>query len=65
MLCPQIRTELEQHLSWNLREYTEFIDNEALLILAQMEKPTLIFDHLYLVEFHFSYSPSCLFNFTV
>uniref|UniRef100_A0A8C9WZ60 Protein phosphatase Slingshot homolog 1 n=1 Tax=Sander lucioperca TaxID=283035 RepID=A0A8C9WZ60_SANLU len=44
----QIRTELEQHMNCNLKEYKEFIDNEMLLILGQMDKPTLIFDHVYL-----------------
>uniref|UniRef100_A0A673HZC5 Protein phosphatase Slingshot homolog 1 n=1 Tax=Sinocyclocheilus rhinocerous TaxID=307959 RepID=A0A673HZC5_9TELE len=44
----EIRNELEQHMSCNLREYKEFIDNEMLLILGQMDKATLIFDHLYL-----------------
>uniref|UniRef100_A0A8C1GZT3 Protein phosphatase Slingshot homolog 1 n=1 Tax=Cyprinus carpio TaxID=7962 RepID=A0A8C1GZT3_CYPCA len=44
----EIRIELEQHMSCNLREYKEFIDNEMLLILGQMDKATLIFDHLYL-----------------
>ncbi|KAL7838323.1 hypothetical protein AOLI_G00267270 [Acnodon oligacanthus] len=44
----EIRIELEQHMSLNLREYKEFIDNEMLLILAQMDKATLVFDHLYL-----------------
>ncbi|KAJ3603933.1 hypothetical protein NHX12_028674, partial [Muraenolepis orangiensis] len=43
-----IRTELEQHMSCSLNEYKEFIDNEMLLILGQMDKATLIFDHLYL-----------------
>ncbi|KAL0979336.1 hypothetical protein UPYG_G00183790 [Umbra pygmaea] len=44
----QIRTELEQHMSCTLMQYKEFIDNEMLLILGQMDKATLIFDHLYL-----------------
>ncbi|KAK5900918.1 hypothetical protein CgunFtcFv8_025838 [Champsocephalus gunnari] len=44
----EIRNELEQHMSCNLKEYKEFIDNEMLLILGQMDKPTLIFDHVYL-----------------
>uniref|UniRef100_A0A674EV13 Protein phosphatase Slingshot homolog 1 n=1 Tax=Salmo trutta TaxID=8032 RepID=A0A674EV13_SALTR len=44
----EIRVELEQHMSCNLKEYKEFIDNEMLLILGQMDKATLIFDHLYL-----------------
>ncbi|KAK1892026.1 Protein phosphatase Slingshot like 1 [Dissostichus eleginoides] len=46
--CKEIRTELEQHMNCNLKEYKEFIDNEMLLILGQMDKPTLIFDHVYL-----------------
>ncbi|XP_034548359.1 protein phosphatase Slingshot homolog 1 isoform X1 [Notolabrus celidotus] len=46
--CKQIRTEVEQHMSCNLKEYKEFIDNEMLLILGQMDKATLIFDHVYL-----------------
>uniref|UniRef100_UPI0037E81E75 protein phosphatase Slingshot homolog 1 n=1 Tax=Semicossyphus pulcher TaxID=241346 RepID=UPI0037E81E75 len=44
----EIRIELEQHMSCNLKEYKEFIDNEMLLILGQMDKATLIFDHVYL-----------------
>nr|XP_057907196.1 protein phosphatase Slingshot homolog 1 isoform X1 [Doryrhamphus excisus] len=44
----EIRTELEQHMSCNLTEYKEFIDNEMLLILGQMDKATVIFDHVYL-----------------
>ncbi|XP_034026165.1 protein phosphatase Slingshot homolog 1 isoform X2 [Thalassophryne amazonica] len=44
----QIRTELEHHMNCNLKEYKEFIDNEMLLILGQMDKATLIFDHVYL-----------------
>jgi len=45
----QIRTELE--------EDNEYIDNEMLLILGQMDKATLIFDHVYLVGRRFSRSP--------
>ncbi|KAM9306625.1 protein phosphatase Slingshot homolog 1 [Pholidichthys leucotaenia] len=44
----EIRNELEQHMSCNLKEYKEFIDNEMLLILGQMDKATPIFDHVYL-----------------
>ncbi|XP_059404573.1 protein phosphatase Slingshot homolog 1-like isoform X2 [Carassius carassius] len=44
----EIRSELEQQMNCNLKEYKEFIDNEMLLILGQMDKATLIFDHLYL-----------------
>lgn len=44
----EIRNELEQQMNCNLKDYKEFLDNEMLLILGQMDKATLIFDHLYL-----------------
>ncbi|XP_051906596.1 protein phosphatase Slingshot homolog 1 isoform X2 [Hippocampus zosterae] len=44
----EIRNELEQHMSCNLKTFKEFIDNEMLLILGQMDKATPIFDHVYL-----------------
>ncbi|XP_061148965.1 protein phosphatase Slingshot homolog 1 [Syngnathus typhle] len=44
----EIRNELERDTSCNLKEFKEFIDNEMLLILGQMDKATPIFDHLYL-----------------
>uniref|UniRef100_A0A8C3HA43 protein-serine/threonine phosphatase n=1 Tax=Chrysemys picta bellii TaxID=8478 RepID=A0A8C3HA43_CHRPI len=44
----EIRTELERRTSCSLKEYKEFIDNEMLLIMAQMDRPSKIFDHLYL-----------------
>ncbi|XP_067388098.1 protein phosphatase Slingshot homolog 3 isoform X2 [Emydura macquarii macquarii] len=44
----EIRTELEYRTSCSLKEYKEFIDNEMLLIMAQMDRPSKIFDHLYL-----------------
>uniref|UniRef100_A0AAV2J256 Iron-sulfur cluster assembly enzyme ISCU n=1 Tax=Knipowitschia caucasica TaxID=637954 RepID=A0AAV2J256_KNICA len=44
----EIRNVLEQHMSCNLKDYKEFIDNEMLLILGQMDKATPIFDHVYL-----------------
>ncbi|XP_060048546.1 protein phosphatase Slingshot homolog 1 isoform X2 [Erinaceus europaeus] len=44
----EIRNALEQQMNCNLKEFKEFIDNEMLLILGQMDKPSLIFDHLYL-----------------
>ncbi|KAG8455701.1 hypothetical protein GDO86_001769 [Hymenochirus boettgeri] len=46
--CKEIRNELEKKLSCNLKEYKEYIDNEMLVILGQMDKASLIFDHLYL-----------------
>ncbi|KAM6155740.1 protein phosphatase Slingshot homolog 1 [Rhynchocyon petersi] len=44
----EIRNALEKQMNCNLKEFKEFIDNEMLLILGQMDKPSLIFDHLYL-----------------
>ncbi|KAM4620620.1 protein phosphatase Slingshot homolog 2b [Polymixia lowei] len=44
----EIRTELEIHMTCNLREFKEFIDNEMIVILGQMDSPTEIFDHVYL-----------------
>ncbi|XP_044294319.1 protein phosphatase Slingshot homolog 3 isoform X2 [Varanus komodoensis] len=44
----EIRTELEQRVGCSLKDYKEFIDNEMLLIMAQMDRPSRIFDYLYL-----------------
>lgn len=33
----------------NLCEFKEYIDKEMILILGQMDSPTEIFDHVYLV----------------
>ncbi|XP_061465529.1 protein phosphatase Slingshot homolog 3 isoform X2 [Rhineura floridana] len=44
----EIRTELERRACHSLNDYKEFIDNEMLLIMAQMDRPSRIFDHLYL-----------------
>uniref|UniRef100_A0A8C2K0J4 protein-serine/threonine phosphatase n=1 Tax=Cyprinus carpio TaxID=7962 RepID=A0A8C2K0J4_CYPCA len=44
----EIRTELEMQMVCNLREFKEFIDNEMIVILGQMDSPTEIFDHVYL-----------------
>ncbi|XP_057694971.1 protein phosphatase Slingshot homolog 2 isoform X1 [Corythoichthys intestinalis] len=46
--CKEIRTELEMHMVCNLREFKEFIDNEMIVILGQMDSPTEIFEHVYL-----------------
>uniref|UniRef100_A0A8I6APG2 protein-serine/threonine phosphatase n=1 Tax=Rattus norvegicus TaxID=10116 RepID=A0A8I6APG2_RAT len=44
----QIRTELEMQMVCNLREFKEFIDNEMIVILGQMDSPTQIFEHVFL-----------------
>lgn len=36
-------------MTCNLREFKEFIDNEMIVILGQMDSPTEIFDHVFLV----------------
>uniref|UniRef100_A0A8C5LNS1 protein-serine/threonine phosphatase n=1 Tax=Leptobrachium leishanense TaxID=445787 RepID=A0A8C5LNS1_9ANUR len=46
--CKEIRNELEKKMSCNLKEYKEYIDNEMLQIVGQMDKASLIFDYLYL-----------------
>ncbi|KAK2846954.1 hypothetical protein Q5P01_009953 [Channa striata] len=46
--CKEIRTELEMQMVCNLREFKEFIDNEMIVILGQMDSPTEIFDHVFL-----------------
>lgn len=50
LLPMQIRTELEMQMVCNLREFKEFIDNEMIVILGQMDSPTQIFDHVFLVS---------------
>lgn len=37
----------------NLREFKEYIDNEMIVILGQMDSPTEIFEHVYLVNRYF------------
>lgn len=46
---PQIRTELEMNMTCNLREFKGFIDKEMIVILGQMDSPTEIFEHVFLV----------------
>uniref|UniRef100_A0A8C2C9N5 protein-serine/threonine phosphatase n=1 Tax=Cyprinus carpio TaxID=7962 RepID=A0A8C2C9N5_CYPCA len=45
-----IRTELEMQMVCNLREFKEYIDNEMIIILGQMDRPSEIFEHVYLVR---------------
>uniref|UniRef100_UPI0035902A52 protein phosphatase Slingshot homolog 2 n=1 Tax=Myxine glutinosa TaxID=7769 RepID=UPI0035902A52 len=44
----EIRTELEMQMSCNLKEFREFIDNEMIVILGQMDSASEIFEHVYL-----------------
>lgn len=55
LFVPQIRTELEMNMTCNLREFKGFIDKEMIVILGQMDSPTEIFEHVFLVGvFHSS-----------
>lgn len=40
---------LTSRLDFDLKPYKKYIDNEILVTLAQMDKPSKIFDYLYLV----------------
>ena len=46
----QLRTLLEKEMNKDLKEYREFLDREMLRILGQMERPSKIYDYLYLVS---------------
>lgn len=41
---------LKTTIGFDLEPYKEYIDNEILVTLAQMDKPSKIFDYLYLVS---------------
>ncbi|XP_053924994.1 protein phosphatase Slingshot homolog 3 [Cuculus canorus] len=44
----EVREELERRMGHSLAQHKDFIDNEMLLVLAQMDRPSRIFPHLYL-----------------
>ncbi|XP_042738113.1 protein phosphatase Slingshot homolog 3 isoform X6 [Lagopus leucura] len=44
----EVRTELERRMGHSLEQHKDFIDNEMLLVLAQMDRPSHIFPHIYL-----------------
>ena len=46
----QLRLLLESEMSMELKEYREFLDRQMLRILGQMERPSEIYDYLYLVR---------------
>lgn len=37
-------------MGFDMRPFKEYIDNEILVTMAQMDKPSKIFDYLYLVS---------------
>lgn len=48
-VVPKVREELERRTGHSLAEHKDFIDNEMLLVLAQMDRPSRVFPHLFLV----------------
>ncbi|XP_072295714.1 protein phosphatase Slingshot homolog 3 isoform X2 [Eucyclogobius newberryi] len=48
LTCRMIHNALSTRLGFDIRPYKEYIDNEILVTLAQMDKPSQIFDYLYL-----------------
>uniref|UniRef100_A0AAQ6A737 protein-serine/threonine phosphatase n=1 Tax=Amphiprion ocellaris TaxID=80972 RepID=A0AAQ6A737_AMPOC len=43
-----VHTALQSRIGFDMRSYKEYIDNEILVTMAQMDKPSKIFDYLYL-----------------
>ncbi|XP_068180983.1 protein phosphatase Slingshot homolog 3 isoform X2 [Antennarius striatus] len=43
-----VHTALQTRMSFDLRPYKEYIDNEIIVTMAQIDKPSKIFDYLYL-----------------
>ncbi|KAM4586647.1 protein phosphatase Slingshot homolog 3 isoform 1-T1 [Fundulus diaphanus] len=43
-----VHISLESRIGFDMRPYKEYIDNEILVTMAQMDKPSKIFDYLYL-----------------
>lgn len=48
LTCKMIHTALKARLGFDIRPFREYIDNEILVTMAQMDKPSQIFDYLYL-----------------
>uniref|UniRef100_A0A8C1PI66 protein-serine/threonine phosphatase n=1 Tax=Cyprinus carpio TaxID=7962 RepID=A0A8C1PI66_CYPCA len=44
----QVRTALESKIGTDMKDYKEYIDNEMMVTMAQMDKPSRILDYLYL-----------------
>ncbi|XP_046705043.1 protein phosphatase Slingshot homolog 3 isoform X2 [Silurus meridionalis] len=44
----QVRTALEEKIGLDMKNYKEFIDNEMMVTMAQMDKPSKILDYLFL-----------------
>ncbi|KAJ0050210.1 hypothetical protein NL108_014057, partial [Boleophthalmus pectinirostris] len=48
LTCRMIHNALSTKVGFDIRPFKEYIDNEILVTLAQMDKPSQIFDYLYL-----------------
>ena len=46
----QLRRKLEEEMKRDLKEYRGFLDQQMLVILGQLEKPSRIHEYLYLVS---------------
>ena len=44
----QLRLQLEEEMRLDLREYKGFLDQQMLIILGQLERPSRIHEYLYL-----------------
>ncbi|KAG7328792.1 hypothetical protein KOW79_006966 [Hemibagrus wyckioides] len=44
----QVRSALEERIGLDMKNYKEYIDNEMMVTMAQMDKPSKILDYLYL-----------------
>ncbi|XP_014067655.2 protein phosphatase Slingshot homolog 3 [Salmo salar] len=44
----QVRSALETRIGMDMKNYKEYIDNEMMVTMAQMDKPSKIFDYLFL-----------------
>ncbi|KAK3564609.1 hypothetical protein QTP86_023752, partial [Hemibagrus guttatus] len=44
----QVRSALEARIGLDMKNYKEYIDNEMMVTMAQMDKPSKILDYLYL-----------------
>lgn len=49
-LLMQVHDTLKERVGFDVKPYKKYIENEILVTLAQMDKPSKIFDNLYLVS---------------
>ena len=45
----QLKKKVEEAVAMDLKPYNAFLDQQMMVILKQMEKPSKIYDYLYLV----------------